>query len=584
MFARCGKFKCIVATLDCEEKSGDRQSTKAAIGVDGRLPWGTGVHLRSDMRHFAATTTGNGANAVIMGRRTWESLPSRPLRNRINVVLSRNAETRSAILSTAGTSTTSTSAAVLACASLAEALQVLSTREDAVEDVFVIGGASVYESAFAHPACCEVLMTRVRVQTPASLFDTFLPSLSSTTWKEEEEEEEETKEGEEKCTQQRQQQVKNGLLSSMNTQTHDETGAPMVLKTSFVRYVRQKVQQSKKKKKKVDDDALVASSIPPPPNPEKEHQHEEYQYLRLVRHVLEHGKVREDRTGTGTRSVFGDRNAHLEFSLRGNMMPVLTTKRVFWRGVVEELLWFLRGETNAKSLSARGVRIWDSNGSRAFLDSCGFKERPEGDLGPVYGFQWRHFGTKYRGCDLDYSGEGVDQLARCIDLILHEPESRRIVLCAWNPAALDEMVLPPCHMLCQFYVCTQTNELSCMLTQRSGDIGLGVPFNIASYALLTHILAYVCGRKPGKFVHVIGDAHVYTNHIGALAEQLRRTPTAFPKLAITKQKVPPRSGTDTRTRAWRVQDALQTIESMTYFDMKLLDYLPAAAIPMVMAV
>lgn len=191
-----------------------------------------------------------------------------------------------------------------------------------------------------------------------------------------------------------------------------------------------------------------------------------------------------------------------------------------------------KGNTNANVLADKGIHIWDGNGSREFLDNLGLSEREVGDLGPVYGFQWRHFGAKYVNMHTDYTGQGYDQLADCIYKIINNPEDRRIIMSAWNPSDLHLMALPPCHMFCQFYVNTVTNELSCQMYQRSADLGLGVPFNIASYSLLTHLIAYVTNRKPGEFVYTIGDAHIYLNHIDALQEQLQRTPRPFPKLNI----------------------------------------------------
>merc|ERR1719480_457908 len=189
---------------------------------------------------------------------------------------------------------------------------------------------------------------------------------------------------------------------------------------------------------------------------------------------------------------------------------------------------------NAKHLSDKGIKIWDANGSREFLDKRGLSHREEGDLGPVYGFQWRHFGAKYVDMHTDYTGQGVDQLADCIRKIKEDPTDRRILISAWNPADLSQMALPPCHMFCQFYVAN--GELSCLMYQRSCDMGLGVPFNIASYSLLTYMVAQVCGLKPGDFVHTLGNAHVYSNHVEPLKQQLDRTPKQFPKLVI-KRKV-----------------------------------------------
>lgn len=191
---------------------------------------------------------------------------------------------------------------------------------------------------------------------------------------------------------------------------------------------------------------------------------------------------------------------------------------MFWRGIAEELLWFIQGSTDAKLLQAKNVRIWDGNSTREFLDKQGFADREEGDLGPVYGFQWRHFGAEYKTCQDDYAGQGVDQLNDVIERIRKNPNDRRIIMCAWNPVDIPRMALPPCHCLVQFYVAN--GELSCQLYQRSADMGLGVPFNIASYALLTHMMAHITGLKPGDFVHTLGDAHIYLNHIEPLKEQV----------------------------------------------------------------
>jgi thymidylate synthase len=254
--------------------------------------------------------------------------------------------------------------------------------------------------------------------------------------------------------------------------------------------------------------------------------HEEMQYLDLVREILTSGVIKSDRTGTGTRSVFG---RTMRFSLRDQIIPLLTTKRMFWRGIRDELLWFIRGDTSAKRLADDyNVHIWDQQGSRANLDKLGLKDNKEGDLGPIYGFQWRHFGAKYEGCDASYEGKGVDQLKELIHTIKTNPDSHRMVISAWNPVDIPQMTLPPCHVLAQFYVAN--GELSCQLYQRSADMGLGVPFNISSYALLTHMLAYHCGLKASELIHVIGDAHVYLNHELALREQLLREPKSFPRI------------------------------------------------------
>ena len=259
-------------------------------------------------------------------------------------------------------------------------------------------------------------------------------------------------------------------------------------------------------------------------------RHEEHQYLDLIQEIVDKGVRRDDRTGTGTLSLFGK---SMRFDL-SKTFPLLTTKRVFWRGVVEELLFFVRGETNGQLLLDKNVRIWEKNGSQEFLDQRGLAHRKEHDLGPIYGWQWRHFGAKYIDCDTDYTGQGIDQLKTIIDTIKTNPNDRRMVMSAWNPTDLAQMALPPCHMFCQFYVAE--GKLSCTMYQRSCDMGLGVPFNIASYALLTCIIAHHCNLEPGEFIHMMGDAHVYLNHIAPLKEQLKREPYPFPILKIAPNR------------------------------------------------
>ncbi|KAF9465793.1 thymidylate synthase/dCMP hydroxymethylase domain-containing protein [Collybia nuda] len=269
--------------------------------------------------------------------------------------------------------------------------------------------------------------------------------------------------------------------------------------------------------------------------------HEEYQYLNLIRRVLDTGDTRPDRTGTGTLSLFAPPS--LRFTLSDRTLPLLTTKRTFQRGIIEELLWFVRGSTDSTVLAKKGVKIWDGNGSKAFLESRGLGHRREGDLGPVYGFQWRHFGAEYRGCEESYEGEGVDQLRECVRKIREEPMDRRIIMSAWNPKDIPLMALPPCHMMCQFYVRLPPAssapgtrpKLSCLMYQRSADLGLGLPFNIASYALLTHMIAHVTDTEAEELVIQLGDAHVYRDHVEALEEQLVRVPRKFPKLGWARE-------------------------------------------------
>ena len=258
-------------------------------------------------------------------------------------------------------------------------------------------------------------------------------------------------------------------------------------------------------------------------------------YNELVRRVLVDGTWETGRNGN-TKAIFGHM---MRFDLRDGALPLLKGKRVAWKTCLKELLWFIRGSTDNRELKGENVHIWDANASREFLDSRGLQHLEEDDLGPVYGHQWRHFNAAYKGRDESYEGKGVDQLQYVIDQ-LSNPEtrmSRRIVMSAWNPCQIDEMALPPCHVLCQFNVSGEnSDELSCMLYQRSGDVGLGVPFNIASYSMLTHIIAEKTGLKAKEFVHTLGNAHIYDDHVEALVGQVEREiPESGPTRFIIKE-------------------------------------------------
>lgn len=255
--------------------------------------------------------------------------------------------------------------------------------------------------------------------------------------------------------------------------------------------------------------------------------HREYQYLDLIKRIFREGERRNDRTGVGTRSIFH----HVMTYDLSEGFPLFTTKKVNFKAVKEELLWFLSGNTDANTLSRKGVKIWDANGTREVLNARGLYERKQGDLGPVYGFQWRHFGATYKTSGTSYEGQGIDQITELVKSLKNDPMSRRHILTAWNPSDIASMALPPCHMLSQFYV-TQTGRLHCHLVQRSADVGLGLPFNVASYALLTHMLAQTCGLIPGTLYHTIGDAHIYETHVDTLAVQITRVPKPFPKLRL----------------------------------------------------
>ena len=275
----------------------------------------------------------------------------------------------------------------------------------------------------------------------------------------------------------------------------------------------------------------------------RKYSHEEYQYLNNIENILENGTWEEGRNGR-TKSVFG---SSMRFSLKDGKIPILTTKKTAWKTCLKELLWFIRGETDNKILKKTGVHIWDANGSREFLDSRGLKTYPEDMLGPIYGYQWRHYNANYNcftGKRLFNENEpdifsnrkevtGIDQLQQIIDALKDPVQrmSRRLIMTAWNPGQLNEMALPPCHIMCQFNV-HDGNKLSCAMYQRSNDEACGTPFNIASYSFLTHLLAKHCGLEAYEFVYFKGNCHVYEEHIEGIREQITREPYPFPTVLI----------------------------------------------------
>ena len=419
-------------------------ATDAHYGISkaGHIPWS----LPEDLHHFRHRTMGQ---RVIMGRKTWDSLPRRPLPGRTNIVL------------TSDPTQLIDFDKVDYIVRNHDELRILMEDD---QDNYCIGGASLLDYMNRHFRCTDIFWTKHRESYDCDL------SIKSTLFA----------------------MLEHGYLRSITE----------IPNASIRHYI-------------IDH-----------------HRHAELQYLDLVADVIQHGESRLDRTGVGTVSRLG---AQMRFDLRRGF-PLLTTKKTFFRGIVKELLWFLRGSTNATELQQDGVHIWDGNTSRQFLDDHGFTDRETGDGGPIYGFNFRHFGAEYQTCHTDYNGRGFDQVANVLHLIRTDPHSRRMLINLWNPAQLDQVVLPACHVLYQFYVSGPNNEyLSCSMYQRSGDLGLGVPFNIASASLMTHLFATLTGKIAKEFVHTIGDSHVYSNHITALEEQLHRRPIAFPQLRICQR-------------------------------------------------
>ncbi len=409
------------------------------ISKHGEIPWDS----KDDMTFFKNTTKGNGRNAVIMGRKTWETIGA-PLEGRTNVIISSN-------MNPVDYPT------LKIAKSFKDALQMIGSVDN-YEDVFVMGGEQVYNEAIADYLylCKRIYVTKFKKNY---MCDQFFPFDVVSKFKTEKE--------------------------PANTST-------------YIRYV-------------------YTPQI----------SHDEYKFLELLKKVRDFGDNRADRTGKGTVSLFGER---MEFDI-SERIPILTTKKIFHEMIIEELLFFLSGKTDTKILESKNVKIWKDNTSAEFIKNRGL-EYNEGDMGPAYGYQWRHWGLKYEGCDkVPGLGEGgIDQIKKIVDGIRNEPFSRRHILTSYNVSQLDEMVLEPCHLLAQFYVSSDRKYLDCQLYQRSADMFLGVPFNIASYSILTYMIAHVCGLLPRKFIHVMGDTHIYRDHLTQVNTQLKRTPWPFPKL------------------------------------------------------
>jgi thymidylate synthase len=454
------------------------------IGCGDKLPWS----IKSDLKMFRETTMGSGNNCVIVGSKTYLSMPK--LHGRTTFVITSKPDSVIGVGPNRGWVQTfpNLSSALDACGGF--------------DEVFIAGGAQLYKEALLDPRCSEIIVTEVRgpiIGTPT----TWMPPIpvhfkldpSSTSWID-------------------------GLY------------------------------------------ALERHTFRSP----YDHQSDENAYLIALQNILHFGGFKGDRTGVGTKSLFG---TVLDFDLTGSTFPLITTKKMFLRGVIKELLFFLKGQVDNDILVADGVHIWDGNTTREFLDKRGLSDMEPGSLGKAYGFQWRHWGAEWAGKNADYTGHGHDQLADVITKLKTDPMSRRIVLNAWNVSDLSQMCLEPCHTMYIFNVqiVSGAPRLYCHLTQRSGDMFLGVPFNIASAALLTLILTKTCGLEPGGLKITIVDAHIYKNHFDQCALQLRRRPFAFPKLTITKSLAD-----------------LHDIESLKYEDFAISGYQSHPAIKADMAV
>ena len=471
------------------------------IGYDNDLIY----NIPEDLQYFRKTTTNKFGipdskwaigykNAIVMGRNTWDSIPEmfRPLRNRVNVIVtSRPLNHRAGLEETADIITSeSYEEAISFCESLS-----LNDYGVNIWDVFVIGGHRLYATALLDSRLDLLYLTEIdySIQDRKDIDQSKLVKLPN-------------------------------IESVPIRKSISRKACVPVLGVETEITYRYCVYRNNKHCLADSTSIWENMGISTYGNSA------EGEYLELLRRALS-GERREGRNGY-TRSLFGVR---MEFDVK-HSVPLLTTKQMPWKTIIKELLWFVRGQTDNKILREQGVRIWDGNSSRQFLDSRGLGHYEEGDLGPIYGFQWRHFGAEYLGCGSDYTGKGVDQLSAVIKSLKNEPFSRRHVMSAWNPVDLEKMALPPCHLLTQFFVSKGDHDvphfLSLQVYQRSGDAFLGIPFNLFSYTVLLYMVAHITGYRPGRLIHVTGDFHVYEEHLDAVKEQIIRIPYAFPHLVV----------------------------------------------------
>lgn len=456
------------------------------IGDKGKIPWSS----PADLKHFRNVTTRtsntNLRNAVIMGRKTWETLQARgPLSNRLNVVISR-------------TMSSLQSDNLMVCASLLEAYQYLVERGD-IEQQFIIGGGQIYKETitcnWAHTLTLTTIQSQSTDKEAGVKCDTVFPALPD-------------------------------YWQIMSTESLDSGDT---VSTYHNRYTR----------------------------------HLEEEYVFKMREL----SLSTPRTGRNGK-VQSKFQWHFEMDLADGL-PLFSTRRSFWKGICKELLFFIRGDTDSKHLEAEGVRIWEDNTTTTFLH-CRSLPYEEGDMGPMYGWNWRHFGADYKGKDADYTGQGFDQLRDLVNKIITDPYSRRILLTTYDPSKVKESVLAPCHgIACQFYV--RDGHLDMYTYQRSADMFLGVNFNIPSYATLQTIIATATGLKPGRMYYQFGDHHIYNDHREALEKLLSRTPNdTFPTLEISK----PLSGSCHKS----TDDAMNWIKGLRYEDFHVHDYKPQPGI------
>lgn len=429
------------------------------IGKDHGLPW----DIPEDRAHFATLTKNN---VVVMGRKTYESIPEahRPLKGRKNIVITSQPQLYSATIANAPTTTLTVETDLIYMNE--QELDIYIKNNEKTQTIFIAGGQGLYEKYMGYAQRLYVTL----VDKAVSQCDCYFPTHA---WE------------------------------------HYQVCEYSTLKFSKNENCTFRYMVYEKTKKR----------------------HQEYMYLDLVQDVLVNGNDRPDRTGVGTIGVFG---RHMRFDI-SRTVPFLTTKTLAWKSVIKELLFFMRGQTDSKELEKQGVSIWKGNTTREFLDQRGLHHYREGDMGPMYGYLWRHIGEDYQGCDADYKGKGYDQLKELLHGLRKDPFSRRHLLTTFYPPIVSQSVLMPCHGIAvQFYVEEKNHQkyLSCLCMQRSADTFLGLPFNIASYAVMTHLIAKMCDMIPNEMIVDTGDTHIYKNHIQQVHTQVARKPLPFPVLEV----------------------------------------------------
>ena len=431
--------------------------------------------IKSDLRMFqkiTSTNFNNHENVIIMGYNTWKSI-GKPLKNRMNIVISKNHQEEFKGVDS-----------IFCFEGLEQCFQFIKGVD--FGKIFVIGGAHLFSEIMKHYFDSIDIIYQTQIMDEVNRF----------------------------------------LLSSFDI-TYN--------KIPLIRYEMDKKMKNVKFTNRKEEGAIfdfqkngyISKEINYCENIYQMSDNvniQEFQYLHLLKDILENGSQKDSRNSV-VYSSFGSR---MKFDLRKGF-PLLTTKKMPWKTILRELLWFIKGSTNNQDLQDKKVHIWDANASKEFLETRGLSYE-EGDLGPIYGFQWRHFGANYVDHKTDYQGQGVDQLQWIIHEIQTNPTSRRLIMSSWNPVDLDKMALPPCHIMIQFNIDNQF--IDAQLYQRSGDMFLGVPFNISSYSFLLHIIGKITGYIPRYFIHIIGDTHIYKDHIDPVKEQLLRIPDMFPSLEI----------------------------------------------------